>query len=261
VRPSTGTLRLLLGCVLLVGCAGCATPSGREDAALRKRQARSHYDIGLDHLQKGRIELGLRELLAAERLDPRDERIQNSLGVTYYQKGRAAEAERHLRRALELHPDHHEARFNFTVFLLREERFAECIAESQRLFDDPTFVAPWRALTTRGWCEYKSGRVAEARRLLELSRDYDAGDWSTLLNLGILEADQGNRRQAAELFQQVLALRPGPSAESEANYRLGELYAALGERERAVSHLAAAVQKAPNGPWGRKSEESLKRLR
>jgi Tfp pilus assembly protein PilF len=246
---------------LAASSLGCATSSGRAEADLRKRQARSQYDIALDHIQRGQTELGLRSLLDAQRLDPRDPQIQNSLGVTYYQKGRTAEGERHLRRALDLRPDYHEARYNLSVLLLREERFAECIAESQRLFDDPTFVAPWRALTTRGWCEYRSGRVDEARRLLELSRDYDSGDWSTLLNLGILEADQGNRRQAVALFEQVLSLGPGPGAESEANYRLGELYAALGERKRAASHLAAAIEKAPNGPWGRKSVESLKRLR
>jgi Tfp pilus assembly protein PilF len=252
--------RILAGAVLATSL-GCASISGDDEAELRKRRARSHYDIGIDHLQKGQTELGLRQLLTAERLDPRSEQIQNSLGVTYYQKGKVAEGERHLRRALALRPDYHDARFNLTVLLVREERWAECIAESKRLFDDPTFVAPWRALTTRGWCEYRSGNVAEARRLLELSRDYDAGDWPTLLNLGILEADQGNRRQAIALFEQVLSLGPGPSAEAEVNYRLGELYAALGERGRAVSHLTAAVQKAPNGPWGRKSEESLKRLR
>jgi tetratricopeptide (TPR) repeat protein len=250
----------LLAAFLLAGSLGCASLSG-DDTELRKRQAQSHYDIGIDHIQNGRVELGLRELLHAERLDPRNERIQDRVGVTYYQKGRAEEAERHLRRALALRSDFHEARFNLTVLLLREGRWAECIAESQQLFDDPTFVAPWRALTTRGWCEYKSGRVAEARRLLELSRDYDSRDSTTLLNLGILEADQGNRRQAIALFEQVLSLRPGPSAEAEVNYRLGELYASLGERERAVGHLTAAVEKAPNGPWGRKSEESLKRLR
>ena len=250
--------RLLVGCVLLALCAGCATTA---DGDMRKRQARSHLDLGLDHLQKGRVELGLRELLTAERFDPRDARIQERLGMTYYQKGRAPEAERHLRRALELSPDYHDARYNLAVLLLSEERFAECIAESQRLFDDPTFVAPWTALTTRGWCEYKSGRVAEARRLLELSHDYDSGYWPTLLNLGTLEADEGNRGRAVALLEQVLALRPGPSAEAEANYRLGELYVALGERDRAVNHLAAAVQRSPNGPWGKKSEESLKRLR
>jgi tetratricopeptide (TPR) repeat protein len=260
VTTCLGIVGRLLAGALLAASLGCASLSG-DETELRKRQARSHYDIGLDHIKNGQVELGLRELLQAERLDPQNELIQNSLGVTYYQKSRAVEGESHLRRALELRPDFHEARFNLAVLLLREERWAECIAESQRLFDDPTFVAPWRALTTRGWCEYRSGRVAEARRLLELSRDYDSRDSTTLLNLGILEADQGNRRQAIALFEQVLSLRPGPSAEAEVNYRLGEIYASLGERERAVGHLTAAVEKAPNGPWGRKSEESLKRLR
>jgi Tfp pilus assembly protein PilF len=246
--------------VLLAG-TGCATTAQRADADLRKRQAQSHYDLAIDHIQNGRLELGLRDLLAAQRLDPRDERVQSTLGVAYYQKGRVSEGEQHLLQALALRPDYHDARFNLTVLLLREGRWSECIAQSQQLFDDPTFVAPWRALTTRGWCEYKSGNVAEARRLLELSRDYDARDWSTLLNLGILEADQGNRRQAVELLEQVLSLSPGAGPEAEANYRLGELYASLGERERAVSHLTTALEKAPNGPWGRKSEESLRRLR
>ena len=257
--------RAAVGCLLLAGgvlsALGCASPARRAEAELRKRQAQSHYDLAVDHVRNGRLELGLRELLTAERLDPRDPQIQNTLGIVYYEKGRPVEAERHLQGALEIRPDYHEARFNLAVLLLHEGRFAECIAASQVLIDDPTFVAPWRALTTRGWCEYKSGNVAEARRLLELSRDYDSGDWSTLLNLGILEADQGNRSQAVALFQQVLSLRPGASPEAEANYRLGELYASLGERERAVSHLRAALEKAPNGPWGRKSEESLRRLR
>jgi type IV pilus assembly protein PilF len=167
--------------VLLAG-TGCATTAQRADADLRKRQAQSHYDLAIDHIQNGRLELGLRDLLAAQRLDPRDERVQSTLGVAYYQKGRVSEGEHHLLQALALRPDYHDARFNLTVLLLREGRWSECIAQSQQLFDDPTFVAPWRALTTRGWCEYKSGNVAEARRLLELSRDYDARDWSTLLN-------------------------------------------------------------------------------
>jgi Tfp pilus assembly protein PilF len=247
--------------VAFVHLLGCASPSRRAAAELRQRQARTHYDLAVDHLQNGRLERGLRELLAAERLDPRDEVVQHALGVAYYRKGRALEAERHLRRAIDLRPDYHEAQYNLAVLLLHEGRWAECIAESKRLIDDPTLVDPWRALTARGWCEFKSGNTAEARRLLELSRDYDAGDWSTLLNLGILEADQGNRKQAVELFEQVLALRPGASAEAEVNYRLGELYAALGQRERAVAHLTAALERTPNGPWGRKSEEELRRLR
>ena len=253
--------RLAAALLVCSTSVGCASLGGGQDAEARKRQARAHYDIGADHIQKGHLELGLRELLIAERFDPRDEKIQNSLGVTYYQKGKVSLGEAHLRRAVELRPDFQEARFNLAVLLLKEERWPECIEESSRLIDDPTFVAPWRALSTRGWCEYKAGRVEEARRLLELSRDYESKDSTTLLNLGILEADQGNRRQAIALFEQVLTLKPGASAEAEVNYRLGELYVALGERERAVGYLTAALTKMPGGPWGRKSEETLKRMR
>jgi len=247
--------------LLVAASLGCATAAGSKAADQNRRRARSHYDIGVDHLHHGRRELGLRELLAAERLDPRDPEIQNLLGVAFYQKERRVEGEQHLRRALELRPDYHDARFNLAVLLLQEQRWQECATESAALFDDPTFVAPWRALGTRGWCEYKLGRIEQARDLLRLARDYDAKDWSTALNLGILEADQGNRRHAIELFETVLATSPSASAAAETNYRLGELYAAQGERERAVRHLRAAVEKAPNGPWGKKSEDTLKRLR
>lgn len=261
MSPTPSILARLVAAALAVSALGCAALGGGADAEKNKRQSRAHYDLGADHVQRGQLELGLREFLIAERFDPRDEKTQNSLGTTYYAKGKVADAESHLRRAIQLSPDFHEARFNLAVLLLKQERWAECVEQSARLVDDPTFIAPWRALTTEGWCEYKAGKVAEARHLLELSRDYEPRDWTTLLNLGTLEAEQGNRRQAIALLEQVLAAKPGPSAEAEANYRLGELYAALGERERAVGHLTTALTKAPGGPWSRKSEETLRRLR
>ncbi len=73
--------------------------------------------------------------------------------------------------------------------------------------------------------------------------------------------EEGRRLEAVALFQKVLAREPGPEARSEANYRLGEIYIALGERERAVGHLMAAVADAPGGRWGIKSEEYLQLLR
>jgi Tfp pilus assembly protein PilF len=254
-------LARLVAAALAVSALGCASFDGGEAAETRKRQARAHYDLGADHVQKGHLELGLREFLIAERFDPSDAKIQAILGVTYYQKNKVVEGEAHLRRAIELRPEFHEARFNLTVLLSKEARFAECAEESARLVDDPTFVAPWRALTAQGWCEYKAGKVAEGRRLLQLSRDYRAKDSTTLLNLGILEADQGNPRQAVALFEQVLALKPGVGVEAEAEHRLGELWIALGQRRRAVKHLTAALEKTPGGPWARKSAETLKRLR
>ena len=59
----------------------------------------------------------------------------------------------------------------------------------------------------------------------------------------------------------MLEQKPGPSARAEANYRLAEIYVSLGKREQAVGHLMTAVAQAPDGKWGKKSEEYLKILR
>ena len=82
-----------------------------------------------------------------------------------------------------------------------------------------------------------------------------------MLSLAALEAKEGNRLEAIGLLQEVIALKPGPRVEAEANYRLAENYIALGKRSRAVSYLATAVARNPEGAWARKSQEYLKLLR
>jgi type IV pilus assembly protein PilF len=253
-----GLLVTLVGALLAAGCAG-GGPSAQEQAAAKR--ARSHYDIGADHVRNGRIEMGLRELLAAAALAPRNAEYQHALGTTYVQKEHYAEAEKHLRRALELAPEYHDARFNLSSLLLGLGRFEEARVEAQRLYEDPTFPGPWRALSNRGWAEYRLGHVAAARETFALTRRFNPAYWPALLNLGILEAEQGRRPEAIQLFEAALEQRPGPSTEAEVNFRLGEIYASLGKRSRAVEYLTAAVVKAPTGPWGRKSEAALKLLR
>jgi tetratricopeptide (TPR) repeat protein len=207
--------------------------------------------------------MALREYLAAASLQPRNAEYQHAVGMAYVRKQHYVEAEQHLRRALELAPSFHDARLDLSSLLLGIDRFEAARVEAARLYDDPTFPAPWRALSNRGWAEYRLGRVEEARETFALTRKFNASYWPALLNLGILESEQGRRPEAIQLFEAVIALRPALSAEAEAevNFRLGEIYVSLGKRNRAVEYLTAAVVKAPSGPWGKKSEEALKLLR
>ena len=252
---------LATGLLALAPVLGCASAQPGEDEELNIRKASSHFNLAADHADNGRIELALRELLAAARLDPGNPRIQHSLGIVYLQRGKIPEAELHLGRALEIRPDYGEARFNLSTLYLNQGRYDECIEHSKILYDDATFSSPWRALTNWGWAAYKLGRVEEARQQLERSRDFRASYWPTLLNLGILEAEQGHKVEAIRYFSDVLEVTPEASAEAEANYRLAEIYVSLGKREEAVGHLRTAVVKAPSDPWGKKSEEYLKLLR
>jgi Tfp pilus assembly protein PilF len=260
-RVSKLCVTALLGACLqlaAVGCAGTSRP--QEEAEANSKRARSHFDIAADHQENGRSELALRELLKAERLAPGNPLIHHSLGIAYLRKGKQAEAEHHLKRALEIRPDYQEARYNLSTLYMNQGRHDECIAESKRLYDDPTFTAPWRALTNWGWAVHQKGNVEEARRLLSHSLDYNEAYWPTLLNLGILEAGQDNKAEAIRYYQQALDLDPGASATAELSYRMAEVYVSMGKRREAVANLRTAVVRAPSDPWGKKSEAYLKLL-
>lgn len=261
-KHSTRVRRLLFGALIaLVAAPGCATNKSDPEVEQRLKQAKSHLEIGIDHLENGRYALGIREFLIAESFDPKNAKIQVGLAEAFMHKGKVEEAEAHLLRALDLYPDYHDARLSLSALYLMTGREAQAAAEAQTLVDDPTFPGTWRALTNLGLAELALGSQADARKHLELAIEYNRAYWPALLALGILEKQEGRLLEAVSYLQQVLEQKPGPSARAEANYRLAEIYVTMGKREQAVGHLMTAVAQAPDEQWGKKSEEYLKILR
>jgi Tfp pilus assembly protein PilF len=249
-------------CVLaLLFGIGCANSTRGPEEELRLKQASAHFNLGMDYLRKDRVALGLREFLLAESFDPKSPRIHHALGNAYLMRRKPVEAEQHYLRALEIEPTYHEARLNLAILYNQFDRYEESVAHNSILVDDATFPDPWRALANKGLAEYRLGQLEEARRTLELGFDYRDDYWPTLLYLGILEVEEGRRLEGLSFFRQVLEQEPGLEVQAQANYRIGEIYIALGKRERAIGYLRAAVVQTPGGPWGAKSEEYLNLLR
>jgi len=248
-------------CGVLVAACGCATSGRSPEDEARLKQAKSHFEIGIDHMDHGRYALALQALLDAESLDPKNARIHVALAEAYMHRGRVDDAEAHLLRALEIYPPYHDARLSLSALYLVTGRAPEAAVQARILADDPTFPATWRALTNLGLAELAQGNNAEARQHLELAIEYNRSYWPALLNLGILEKEEGRFLEAVSYFQEALEQKPGPSARAEVNYRLAEIYVKLGKRDEAVGHLMTAVAQAPDGKWGKKSEEYLKILR
>ena len=240
---------------------GCVTTSESEFDFDLDRKARTHYTAGVEYLREGKTALAIRELQTAMQISPEDPWIHWAIAEAYRQKGRPDDAERHLLKALEIRSEFQQARLNLSALYVQVARYDDAITHADMLLDDPTFPVPWKALTNKGWAEYKLGRREEARRSFMLALEYNEKHWRSALALGILDEEAGERVQALERFEQVLALEPGPLAEAEANYRIGEIYVSLGNRERALQHLTAVTAKEPNGQWGKRSADYLKRLR
>jgi Tfp pilus assembly protein PilF len=254
-------MAIVAGMLLAFGSVGCVSTAARDaDAELAVRKATSHLNLGADHLEHGRAALALRDFLAAEKFDPLSPRVQYALGEGYLARQRAEQAETHYRRALELNPGFHEARLSLSALLIVRERYEEARAECQVLVDDATFPATWRALANRGWSEYKLGRVGEARKSLQQAIDYAQDYWPAVLSLAVIESEEGRRREAIGLLEELIQIGPPERVQAEANYRLAENYIALGRRDRAVGHLSTAAARAPDGEWARRSKEYLRLL-
>ena len=258
--PSAVPIVWLCVLALLLGSGCTKSPTQAEDA-LRLRRANSHYNLGIDHIRNDRVAIGLRELLLAESFDPQNPQIHQALGNAYLMRAKPVEAEQHYLRTLEIEPELHEARLNLSSLYNQLDRYEESLVHTSMLADDATFSGPWRALANKGFAEYQLGQIEEARSSLGLGLEYRNDYWPTLLYLGILEVEEGRRREAMGLFQQVLEQDPALDVQAQANYRIGEIYIALGKRQHAIGHLQAAVAQTPCGPWGVKSEEYLKLLR
>lgn len=253
-------LVLVLVAGLGLACAPGGSPSERAEKEANRRQAVARYNVGVHHLAEGHTALALRELRLALEKDSNDPWIHLALAEGYRRKASAQEAETHLRRALAIDPAFHPARLSLSALLVQTGAFEEAVVQSQTLIDDPTFEAPWRAHTNLGWALFKLGRISEARRNLKLALEYRPYYWTAALDLGILEAETGNKLEAVRLFRKVLETDPGNLVAAEVNYRLGEVYVSLGKREEALAHLSQAVETRPNGNWGQRSQDYLKLL-
>ena len=250
----------LLVAATLAGCATSGNVAADQPTAAEESRARAHQSVGANHLREGRLPLAIRELRASEEMNPNDRWTQLTLAEAYRMKGLNADAERHLHKALAIDPNFQDARLTLSALYVQTGRYAEAIAEAQKLIDDPTFPQPWTALTNKGYALYRLGRRAEAREALTAAVEFDDRYWQAQLNLAILDVDEGKRVDAIERFERVIGLA-SPLGSAEANFRVAEVYISLGDRKQAVEHLVAASSQRPSGPWGKRSEEYLKRLR
>ncbi|MDJ0869456.1 MAG: tetratricopeptide repeat protein [Myxococcota bacterium] len=262
-RRDAAVAALATAALLGLACASSAPPTDADkaaDPALAERRARMHYDVGVERLTEGRSAAALRELLQAERYNPGDPWIHLALAEAFRRKGRLEDAEQHLLSAIEADPEFHKAHLNVSALYIQMERYEDSLRHAELLLADPTFEAPWRAHTNLGWAKLQLGDPVAAREHLESALDFHDRYWPARLNLGILEAEHGSRLEAQEHFERVLDAKPGPFAEAEVHYRLAEIHVSLGQRERAIDHLTAAVAQRPSGPWGERSADYLKLL-
>lgn len=244
-----------IAAALVVGCISGPKPE--------IDQADAHRELGELYLQRGELELSIREFRTALKFWSGDASTHFSIGEAYRRKKEYELAETHLRRSLAIEPELLDARLNLGVLYLQQERWADAIRENQLLLKEPTFLNPARALVNVGWAYYKSDDLEEAESSFRQAVAANRSSFPAHLNLGIVLYDRNEPVEAIREFEKVIELLEGrppqlyAPAEAETRFRMAMAHIRLGQRGRALEQLRAAAQEGNETEWGRKSEEYL----
>ncbi len=237
---------------MLAGLGACA------GSQKQKAAAESHLNLGMAYVDSGDYTAALKELLEAERNDPKNPQIHYYLSIVYYGKGYNDKALAEGEKAVQLKPDYSVA-YNFlgTVYY-SQGQYEKAVAAFKKALDDMLYETPSLALYNMGKAYYRLGDYNQA---LARYRQAEAKDSrQELLPLieqetGRVKMAQGDIESAVAHFKKATELAP---VLVEAHYLLGECY--LKQRKHAEARRAyeTVVRLSPASDFGVKAKQALK---
>ncbi len=249
---------------------------------LNKQQAPLHVTMGLIHAGTGQYEEAVREFRQALELDSVNHDAYVGLAATYEALNELEKAEATYQRIIELKPDYWTGNLDLGLFYIKHGRSKDALKQLHKVarLEPEGFIA-WNNL---GGLYFYLDRLADARNMFERSLEIET-NYGAYANLGTIYHTEGHYAGAARMYEKALELddhdyqvwgnlasayywMPGQRKEALAAYRraaqmaeklrlvnprnaevlsdLGEYYAMLSERPRALPLIELALSLAPD---------------
>jgi tetratricopeptide (TPR) repeat protein len=229
-----------------------------------QQKALQHNERGLQLFSKGKHDAAMKEYQEAIHSDPNLAAAHNNLGTSYFAVGRLEEASAAFHRACELDALYGQAFFNLALAQIKLGHQKEANA---------TLDAALRAYDSEGKAHLKAGRLKEAeeafRGMFQIDPEYSLA----LMGLGLVYNAAGRYEEAAGNLRRVTGREPANAAAheilaealyggkkyeeaaasaeralelspdfSDAHYLAGLARASLGQRDKALAHVARLRQ-------------------
>lgn len=232
---------------------GCANGSGTNPAG----KADSLLNLGVSYMHRDKPEMALEKLLEAERLAPKDPKIQNHLGLTYLQLDQNEQALSHFYKALSLDPDYSEVHNNLAWANIRMGRYSEAVVEAGRALENLTYNTPEFAYNNQGLAYYKMGQNEKAVEAYQMALRKSPRFSTAFNNLGQSYMALDKVDEAIQAFNNAIKYQP---RDSQAYYNLGSAFEQSGKITEARLAFKKVTELAPNSSLGKKASERLKAL-
>lgn len=175
-------------------------------------------------------------------LAPRNAAFRNNLAASYFRSGKQTAGVAELRRVLESDPDNRTANLNLGSFYLHRKQYPRAVryfraAQVERSEDPLALLELTRAY-------FGAGRAQEARQFAARISRLAGQDARVHFSLGLLLAENGEYRLAADQFEAI----PSPERDSSANLNLGMACSKLRQFSSARLAYEEAIRRDPSGP-------------
>jgi len=245
-------LVLLLATLSFIACAGQST----QDNA---RLAETKRNIGEAYMRQGDYTSALRELLAAEKMDPQDAFTQHDLGLCYRAKNRMVDALAHLNKAVALKPSYTPARNSLGRVYLEVGELDKAIAIFKEITKDALYATPHFPLANLGLAYYKKGDYATALEYYHKALKLEPNFVFALHGLGSTYLAMNKGRLALDYL--VKALRLAPKV-AEIHFEYAEANLLVGRTAQAKASYENAIDLAgPESDVTVRARQRLKTLR
>lgn len=241
---------LLIASLIFLG--GCALD---EQA---KQRSSIHYNMGLNYLQQGDSSSALRELLEAEKLNPKDPAIHHALGMAYNAKGRFNLGLEQFQQALVLDPKNTEAHNAMGATYLELGQWDEAIKEFEIVLKDLLYLTPYYALNNIGWAYQKKGEPEKAVNYHLKAVTMNPGFGLAYYHLGMAYKDLQQTDKAIAAFRSATSTAPNFILP---HYELGLLLFKTGSRDEARKSFQEVVRIAPQSENAKLAKQYLDLLK
>jgi type IV pilus assembly protein PilF len=210
---------LLAGCQTLGGLATDAESESRDrvtasDETATAKRARVRLELATAYFARGQLTTALDEVKQALNVNPNLPEAFNLRGLIYSAMGEMQLAEESYRRALQLNPRDGDTMHNLGWFYCQQRRYDD----SERLFlqalDQSQYAGGTRTMLTRGVCQARAGRLAEAETTLSKAYELDAANAAIAVNLSEVLLRRGEYERARFYIRRVNALSEQVSAQT-----------------------------------------------
>lgn len=186
---------LLLACLQLASCAapgagGAGAPRAdivtQSDEPQDRTRARIRLELAVGYFEQGKTTIALDELKQALVADPSFAEAYTLRGLVYMRLNDPALAESSFRRALALKPGDSNTSHNLGWMMCQRDRHAESMQFFDQALANPDYGDRPKTLMTKGLCQMRAKKPAEAEASLLQSFQLDAGNPITEYNLALL---------------------------------------------------------------------------